>query len=115
MYQPKSGIWPAKDLYTSKRFTSTKNNLDQSGQPWFILSTAHGLIAPNDLKEHYDRSLDSFDRSKVLSWALKVRDNLLTLKTAIKEITYYTGNFRQIIYSPLSDLLQKLGVNFRQG
>jgi len=116
MNQQKSGSWPAKELYTSKRFPSTRDDLNRSGQTWFILSTAHGLIAPNDLKDPYDKSLDSFDRPSALAWAQQVRDKLLTLKLPPKEVIFHdTSKFRQVLSAPLSDLLQKQGMTIRQG
>lgn len=116
MNQKKSGIWPAKELYTSKRFALTRNDLERSGQLWFILSTAHGLIAPNDLKAPYDQSLNSFDRPTALAWAQQVRDKLHKLIPDLKEVIFHdTGRFRQVLSTPLSELLQKQGVLIRQG
>lgn len=111
MNQQKSGRWPAKDLYTSRRFTATRNDLERSGQTWFILSTVHGLVAPNDLKEPYDRSLDSFDGASAQAWAQQVRDKLLTLKPTPKEVIFHdTVKFRQVLSAPLSDLLKINGI-----
>lgn len=89
MNQKKSGNWPpAKDLYTSRRFIST--TLERAGQPWFILSTAHVLIEPDELKESYDRPLESFDRPSALAWAQQVRDKLIKLKPTLKRKSFFT-------------------------
>lgn len=111
MNQQKSEVWPAKDLYTSKRFTATKDNLERSGQPWFIISTTQGLIAPNNLEDPYDKSLDSFDRPSALAWAQQVRDKFLSMKPTPKEVIFYdTGQFIQVLTAPPSELLEINGI-----
>ncbi len=50
---------PAKDLYLSDWFIKARNFVEANGGPWFILSAEHGLVAPDDLLEPYEKTLNT--------------------------------------------------------
>lgn len=88
--QPHLGPVPAKDAYTKPVFRVWRSYAEQSGGPWFILSTKYGLIRPDDLIEKYnvpistavgdeslgallerqsrEHQISSFDRIVLLDW-----------------------------------------------
>lgn len=45
--RPYAGAVPAKDAYTKPVFATWRSYAEQSGLPWFILSTKYGLIPPD--------------------------------------------------------------------
>lgn len=52
--QPGIGAIAAKDAYTKPAFLSWRQHAEQSGKPWFILSTKYGLIEPGEKIERYN-------------------------------------------------------------
>ena len=51
---PGAGRVPARDAYTRPDFLAWRKHAEQSGCPWFILSTRYGLTAPETLIENYN-------------------------------------------------------------
>ena len=47
----------AKDLYSSARFRKARAYAEKLGDPWFILSAEHGLVAPDEWLAPYERYL----------------------------------------------------------
>ena len=61
---------PARDLYTGSLFRAARRYVEARGEPWFILSAAHGLIGPEVVVLPYDQVLDL--RGEALdAWARK--------------------------------------------
>lgn len=52
--QPDLGAVPAKDAYTKAAFRAWRSYAEQSGCPWFILSTKYGLLRPDVQIEKYN-------------------------------------------------------------
>lgn len=52
--QPDIGAVAAKEAYTKSAFRSWRKHAEQSGKPWFILSTKYGLVEPNQKIEKYN-------------------------------------------------------------
>jgi hypothetical protein len=52
--QPAAGAVAAKDAYTKSAFVTWRNYAEQSGCPWFILSTRYGLIPPDTKIERHN-------------------------------------------------------------
>jgi hypothetical protein len=48
---PSRGATPAKDVYTKEAFAEWRRYAEASGCEWFILSTRHGLLRPDDVVE----------------------------------------------------------------
>lgn len=61
---------PAKDLYTSSLFRRGRHYAEDAGVPWFVLSTEHGLVMPEELLAPYDQRLAKSDRSYRRAWGL---------------------------------------------
>lgn len=58
----------AKDLYKSSRFRKARAYAEERGKPWFILSAAHGLVAPEDWLAPYDLYLGDTSSSYRQAW-----------------------------------------------
>ena len=52
--QPDAGSVPAKDAYTKAVFQTWRTHAEQSGCPWFVLSTRYGLLKPDQPIDQYD-------------------------------------------------------------
>ena len=52
--QPSAGEVAAKDAYTKPAFHAWREYAEQSGCPWFILSTKYGLIRPEQMIGQYN-------------------------------------------------------------
>jgi hypothetical protein len=51
---PSAGAVAAKNAYTKAAFRTWRLYAEQSGCPWFILSTKYGLISPDQFIEPYN-------------------------------------------------------------
>ena len=58
----------AKDLYSSARFRKARAYAERLGDPWFILSAEHGLVAPDEWLAPYERYLPDTPREYRLAW-----------------------------------------------
>jgi hypothetical protein len=58
----------AKDLYSSARFRKARAYAEGLGDPWFILSAEHGLVAPDEWLAPYERYLPDTPRSYRAAW-----------------------------------------------
>jgi hypothetical protein len=58
----------AKDLYTSTLFKLERAHAERAGVPWFILSAEHGLVAPDEWLDPYERYLPDTPASYREAW-----------------------------------------------
>ena len=63
---------PAKDLYVSDYFSKMRRYAEATGLRWFILSAEHGLVAPDEWLEPYERYLPDTSRDYRRSWGERV-------------------------------------------
>jgi hypothetical protein len=81
----------ARDLYLSALFTKARAYVEQSGDPWFILSAEHGLVSPQDVVAPYDKTLNKMGISARRAWAEKVIDQMASRLPACEEIVVFAG------------------------
>lgn len=62
----------AKDLFISSLFRKERAYAESTGVPWYILSAEHGLIAPEQWVEPYDRYLGEESSQYREAWGSKV-------------------------------------------
>src|SRR4051794_18394300 len=62
----------AADLYTSTLFTGRRTYVERTCDEWWVLSAEHGLVAPTDVLEPYDVTLNDASRPDRRRWATKV-------------------------------------------
>jgi hypothetical protein len=68
---------PARDLYISTLFRKERAYAEAVGAPWFILSAEHGLVAPDDVLEPYERALASSPAAYRDQWGQRIVDQLV--------------------------------------
>lgn len=66
----------AQDLYTSDYFVKMRRYAESVGVPWYILSAEHGVVAPTDWLEPYERYLPDTSRDYRHAWGQKVGEQL---------------------------------------
>jgi hypothetical protein len=68
---------PAEELFTSPLFRYRREFAERSGRPWFILSSHHGLVAPETVIEPYDVPLARQPVAYRRRWAEQVVTDLV--------------------------------------
>jgi hypothetical protein len=58
----------AADLYVSDWFRKARTYVEQTGSPWYILSAAHGLVAPTTHLEPYNVTLRDLSAAERRAW-----------------------------------------------
>ena len=67
---------PAEELYVSPLFRKRRAYAESTGQPWFVLSALHGLLAPSDVVEPYDMALAAEGVQFRRTWGQRVAAQL---------------------------------------
>lgn len=96
----KKALYPttAEDLYRSPLFDGAKWFAKSRCNSWFILSAKHGLLAPNDMVEPYDKSLHQLDDSDRQAWAEQVYSKLSVSIEPSAKIVFLAGDkYRQYL------------------
>ena len=84
----------ARDLYVSPLFKKERAYAERSGQPWYILSAEHGLVAPDEWLAPYERYLPDTPSTFRQAWAMWVveRLDLLAGPLRTKVIEIHAGS-----------------------
>lgn len=77
--QPNAGPVAAKDAYAKPAFYAWRAHAEQTGKPWFILSTKYGLISPDQLIERYNVPISTAVASPTLLKLLEQQGRDLNL------------------------------------
>jgi len=72
----RKGTWPARELYVSELFSRRRHYAEVAGCSWFILSAKHGLVAPDQPIEWYDRTLSDVGADERRRWSESVLKQL---------------------------------------
>jgi hypothetical protein len=81
----------AKDLYTSSLFTKSRAFVETAKLPWFILSARHGLIAPDQIIEPYDETLNTMPIEGRRAWAHRVGAEIVGRLPRDSELLLFAG------------------------
>lgn len=93
---------PARDLYVSPWFRMARGLIEANGAPWFILSALHGLVAPNQVIEPYERTLNKAGVSERRAWKAKVLDALGPKMRGRRRVVMFAGlRYREFLVAPL--------------
>ena len=65
-----------EDLYTSALFHGRAAYARSTGKPWYVLSAAHGLLAPGDVIEYYDVALKEVPVGERRDWSRRVVEQI---------------------------------------
>ena len=107
MSKKRSNIASAKDLYLSHWFIKARNFVEARDRPWFILSAEHGLVAPDELLEPYEKSLNTMSVSDRRDWAEKVISQMSEKMPKAQSVVFLAGRrYREF----LEDHLRNQGV-----
>lgn len=66
----------AKDLYVSALFTKARRYVEAGGGPWFILSAKYGLVAPDQVLDPYNETLNKMGVAERREWAKFVQSQM---------------------------------------
>lgn len=78
----------AKDLYTSPLFVGRRRAVEASCDSWFVLSALHGLVAPDQRLEPYDKTLNSLGRAERRRWSNQVLRDLEMQLGSLRELHF---------------------------
>lgn len=87
----KSAAAPAKDLYESPLFKKARAYAERCADGWYVLSARHGLVAPGQVIEPYDVTLNTMDTDARARWAALVAAQLEEVVTAGDRVVMLAG------------------------
>ena len=81
----------ARDLYLSQLFRGMRRYAEANADVWYILSAEHGVLAPDQVIEPYERTLNRMPKRERETWAELVKKQLLATLPDGAEITILAG------------------------
>ena len=66
----------AADLYRSDWFRKARTLVEETGSPWYVLSAAHGLVAPSKRLDPYNVTLRDLSAAERRLWGAKTISQL---------------------------------------
>ncbi|WP_099865930.1 DUF6884 domain-containing protein [Pararhizobium haloflavum] len=101
----------AANLYTSAWFVKARVLVEASGDPWFILSAEHGLLAPDRVIEPYERTLNTMSVADRRAWAQQVQEQMEETIPEVGEVVVMAGNrYRENLMPYLRERFTKVTV-----
>jgi hypothetical protein len=82
---------PAADLYVSPWFAKAKQYARKYCEQWYILSTEHGILRPEDIVKPYEKTLNRMPKSAREIWARSVFADLKQRIEPTDQITILAG------------------------
>lgn len=67
---------PARDLYASNWFYKAREYVERRSGVWYILSAKLGLVAPDQVIEPYEQTLNRMPIAERRAWAQRVREQM---------------------------------------
>lgn len=93
---------PAKDLYQSDWFGKARVWVEQTGQPWFILSAKYGLVHPEAVIAPYEKTLNTMPAAERRDWAADTIKQLEPHLDGVESVVFLAGQrYREHLESPL--------------
>ena len=106
-----SRAMPARELYHSAWFKKARAFVERQGADWFILSSKHGLVAPDEVIEPYDVSLNDETVRERRQWSKKVAEQLRPQCVRGTCIIFLAGEkYRQFLVPALEKMSCKVCV-----
>ncbi|MFL5796553.1 MAG: DUF6884 domain-containing protein [Actinomycetota bacterium] len=100
---------PARDLYTSSLFRGRRAYVERTCHSWFILSAKHGLVAPGQVLEPYDVTLDHVSAKERRAWSRRIVAELQTRLGRLDGRTFEIHAGSSYLDFGLSEGLKSLG------
>ncbi len=96
---------PAQDLYISDLFKKTSAYAKLFGDRWYILSAKYGLLAPDQVIEPYEKTLNKMGVQERKSWAKQVMLDLEKILSLSDEVIFLAGKrYRENLIKPIEEL-----------
>lgn len=93
----------ARDLYVSDLFRKARRYVEASGCPWFILSAEYGLVAPGQVIEPYERTLNTMGVADRRTWAELVDAQLAEAVSNVSQVVFLAGErYREFLAQHLA-------------
>lgn len=81
----------ARDLYVSDLFCKARRYAEASGCPWYILSAEYCLVAPDQVIEPYERTLNAMAVKDRRIWAERVAVQLGAAVPDLARVVFLAG------------------------
>ena len=95
---------PAKDLYVSPLFRKARGLVEARGWPWLILSAKHGVVAPEQVIEPYEQTLNAMGSVERRDWAARCLDALGPHLVGLRAVVFLAGvKYREFLAPALRD------------
>ena len=95
---------PARELYTSDLFRKMRGLVEARGWPWFILSAKYGLVAPGQVIEPYEKTLNTMRSAERRDWAEGCLGALGPRLADVKSVVFLAGaKYREFLAPALAD------------
>ena len=95
---------PAKDLYVSPLFRKMRSVVEARGWPWLILSAKHGVVAPEQVIEPYEQTLNVMGSAERRDWAARCLDALGPHLAGVRAVVFLAGmKYREFLAPALRD------------
>jgi cytoplasmic iron level regulating protein YaaA (DUF328/UPF0246 family) len=94
----------AKDLYVSDWFRKTRQYVEATGCPWFILSAKYGLVSPEKVITPYEKTLNRMFVAERRRWAQQVIDAIDPVLSQGDRVIFLAGKrYRDFLSEHLQD------------
>ena len=88
----------ARDLYVSDWFKKARQYVENTRDPWYILSAEHGLVDPDTVIAPYEKTLNTMGISERRAWAMRVVDRMqVTLPDCEKIVVFAGARYREFL------------------
>lgn len=103
--------WPAvaRNLYTSALFRGARGAVENTCDAWYVLSAEHGLVAPDDVLEPYEKTLTTASTTERRLWARRVLGQIDRALGPIRGVEFEVHAGRAYLYFGLIDGLRDRG------
>jgi hypothetical protein len=103
---PAAGPVQAKDAYTKPSFSAWRRYAEESGCPWFILSTKYGLLQPDQPIDKYNIPISRAIDDRALLARLKKQGAEIGLAQFDRVILLDWERFEPLVRAALPDQKQ---------
>jgi hypothetical protein len=81
------GPAPAEELFVSELFRRRRRHAEAAGSPWYVLSSRHGLLRPDEVVAPYDLPLGRQPVAYRRAWGA----------AAVERLAREAGNLRNVV------------------
>ncbi|MGH6945748.1 MAG: DUF6884 domain-containing protein, partial [Kiloniellales bacterium] len=90
------------DLYASDWFSKARSYVESTSCPWFILSAEYGLVAPNQIINSYEMTLNRMPIRERRRWAERVVGQMSDRMPDAQTVIFLAGQrYREFLVNHL--------------